>query len=180
MNCSTEIAHEHVQSLHELLQQVPDYRAKRGRRYEAATVLIILLLAKLAGESTLSGIAHWARLREAWLKEVFGRRRLPCANTYAYVCTRLDMAELNAKVRAWLMQVTPERQADELLQWAIDGKVLRGSLRKGFQRHVPPPATLQARFYVPHLEADIDLSAGRRHWRIVVCSAIGPAHARRV
>jgi hypothetical protein len=62
-----EIEREHEQSLYALLRQVPDYRAKCGRRYEAATVLVILLLAKLAGESTLSGIAHWARLREPWL-----------------------------------------------------------------------------------------------------------------
>src|SRR5574338_393460 len=86
-----EIGAEQVQSLHELLRQVPDYRAKRGRRYEAATVLVILLLAKLAGERTLSGIAHWARLRESWLKATLSLQRLPCANTYAYVCAHLDV-----------------------------------------------------------------------------------------
>jgi predicted transposase YbfD/YdcC len=132
MDCTTEVADEHVQSLYALLRQVPDYRAKRGRRYEAATVLVILLLAKLAGESSLSGIAHWARLREAWLRETLGVQRLPCANTYAYICAHLDVAELTATVRAWLMQVASERQADEWVQWAIDGKVLRGS-----HRHTP-------------------------------------------
>lgn len=135
MDCNTEsaVVHEigerHVQSLHELLRQVPDARAKRGRRYEAATVLVIILLAKMAGESTLSGIAHWARLREPWLKEVLGLNRLPCANTYAYICAHLDVAELNAKVREWLAQVAPKRPTKELVQWAIDGKVLRGSHR---------------------------------------------------
>ncbi len=69
MECNTdaavvhEIRDEQVQSLHEMLRQVPDYRSKRGGRYEAATVLVILLLAKLAGERSLSGVAHWARLR---------------------------------------------------------------------------------------------------------------------
>lgn len=129
MDCTTEVADEHVQSLYALLRQVPDYRAKRGRRYEAATVLVILLLAKLAGESTLSGIAYWARLRASWLKAVLNLKRLPCANTYAYVCAHLDVAELNAKVEAWLAQVAPARQGDDLVQWALDGKVLRGSHR---------------------------------------------------
>jgi predicted transposase YbfD/YdcC len=124
-----EISEQHVQSLYELLRQVPDYRAKRGRRYEAATVVIILLLAKLAGESTLSGIAYWARLRAAWLKAVLSLKRLPCANTYAYVCAHLDVAEVTATIRDWLAQVAPQRQADDLVQWAIDGKVLRGSHR---------------------------------------------------
>jgi len=124
-----EIGAEQVQSLHELLRQVADYRHKRGRRYEAATVLVILLLAKLAGESTVSGIAHWARLREAWLKAALGLRRLPCTNTYHYVCAHLDVSELNGKVREWLEQVAPQRQAGELVQWAMDGKVLRGNHR---------------------------------------------------
>jgi hypothetical protein len=85
-----EIGVQQVQSLYELLRQVPDYRHQRGRRYEAATVLVILLLAKLAGESTVSGIAHWARLREAWLKGALGLKRLPCTNTYHYICAHLD------------------------------------------------------------------------------------------
>lgn len=124
-----EISERHVQSLYELLRQVPDHRAKRGRRYEAATVLVILLLAKLAGESTLSGIAYWARLRGAWFKEVLGLKQLPCANTYAYICAHIDVAELTAAVRVWLAQVAPECPANAWVQWAIDGKVLRGSHR---------------------------------------------------
>ena len=129
MDCSTEIADEHVQSLYTLLQEVPDYRAKRGRRYEAATVLVILLLAKLAGECTLSGVAQWARLRAPWLQAVLGVTRLPCANTYAYVCAHLEVGALTAAVRTWLTQVAPPRRADALRQWALDGKVLRGSHR---------------------------------------------------
>lgn len=135
MDCTTEtvdvdaLESGHVQSLYALLRQVPDYRAKRGRRYEAATVLVIVLLAKLAGESTLSGIAHWARLREAWLKEVLGVKRLPCANTYAYVCAHLDVAELNAKIQMWLTQVAATQPTAQRSHWALDGKVLRGSHR---------------------------------------------------
>jgi predicted transposase YbfD/YdcC len=127
-----EIGAEQVQSLHELLRQVPDSRHRRGRRYEAATVLVILLLAKLAGESTVSGIAHWARLRESWLKAALGLKRLPCANTYHYICAHLDVGELNSKLGTWLRQVARQREAGELVHWAIDGKVLRGS-----HRHTP-------------------------------------------
>ena len=129
MDCNTELTDAHVQSLYELLRQVPDSRHPRGRRYEAATVLVILLLAKLAGESTVSGIAHWARLREAWLKAALGLKRLPCTNTYHYVCAHLDVSELNGKVREWLAQVAPQRQAGEMVQWALDGKMLRGTHR---------------------------------------------------
>jgi predicted transposase YbfD/YdcC len=124
-----EISDQHVQSLYEMLRQVPDNRAKRGRRYEAAAVVLILLLAKLAGESTLSGIAYWARLRAPWLKTVLRLKRLPCANTYAYVCAHLDVTDVTATIREWLAQGAPPRAVDDLVQWAIDGKVLRGSHR---------------------------------------------------
>ena len=56
MQCTTDVGTEResdeaaIQSLYELFRHVPDQRHKRGRRYEAATVLVILLLAKLAGE----------------------------------------------------------------------------------------------------------------------------------
>jgi hypothetical protein len=51
-------AERQVHTLSEMLQAVPDKRGKRGRRYEAVTVLVILLLAKLAGEQSISGIAQ--------------------------------------------------------------------------------------------------------------------------
>jgi predicted transposase YbfD/YdcC len=135
MDCSTEAVEGHevddaqVQSLYAMLRQVPDYRAQRGRRYEAATVVVILLLAKLAGQKTVSGAAEWARLREPWLKGVLGLERLPCANTYHYICAHLDGVELNDCIRAWLAQGAAHLKADELVQWAVDGKVLRGSHR---------------------------------------------------
>lgn len=129
-----------VRSLYEQLQAVPDYRGKRGRRYEAATVLVIVLLAKLAGEESVSGIAQWARLRADWLQSVLGMKRLPCANTYAYICTHLDMLALNTQLASYFEQFAPdetratppagEEKAAALAHWAVDGKVLRGSHRQ--------------------------------------------------
>jgi predicted transposase YbfD/YdcC len=136
MESSTGLAITHdidgrrIQGLRDALRQVPDHRRKRGRRYEAAIVLTILLVAKLAGEQTISGVAHWARLREGWLMSALGIERLPCANTYSYVCAHLDVVELNTVAREWLRQLAPERSADELVHWAIDGKMLRGSHRR--------------------------------------------------
>ncbi len=39
-----------VKSLYACLQEVSDRRGKRGRRYRAAVVVTIMLLAKLAGK----------------------------------------------------------------------------------------------------------------------------------
>lgn len=151
MQCITEVQARHkavqvqIRSLYEQLQSVTDYRARRGRRYEAATVIVIILLAKMAGETSVSGIAQWARLRAVWLQSALGLQRLPCANTYAYICTHLDMLALNNQIAAYFEQCQgaengepPPACADDgvpddavtLEHWALDGKVLRGSHRQ--------------------------------------------------
>ena len=50
-----------VQDLYRVLQTVTDHRHQRGRRFEAATVLILMLLAKMAGENGLLGTKEWGR-----------------------------------------------------------------------------------------------------------------------
>lgn len=146
MQCITEVQATHtatqaqLRSLYEQLQAVPDYRGKRGRRYEAATVMVIVLLAKWAGEESVSGIAEWARLRGEWLQSALGLARLPCANTYAYICAHLDTCELNAQIATYFAQFSAaEVEAAQPVctaefagfeHWALDGKVLRGSHRQ--------------------------------------------------
>lgn len=148
MQCTTEVtavdkcAEAQIESLYQKLQTVPDYRHKRGRRYEAAAVMVIVLLAKMAGEESVSGIAEWASLRAGWLKEALGLRRLPCANTYAYICTHLDTIELAAQIATYFGQFATEEACEEPPEgqensaeaewehWAVDGKVLRGSHRQ--------------------------------------------------
>jgi hypothetical protein len=44
-----------MQSLYEVCQQVVDGREARGKRYELAGLLVVLVLAKLAGMQSLLG-----------------------------------------------------------------------------------------------------------------------------
>src|SRR5688572_1174718 len=73
-------------SLFALLATLPDPRQRRGRRYTLAAILTVIILAKLAGETSVSRIAQWARLRTAWLCPLLrvAHTCLPCANTYMY------------------------------------------------------------------------------------------------
>lgn len=129
---------QEIGSLYERLKKVTDRRKQRGKRYEAAVVLTLLVLAKLAGEKQVSGIAQWARLRADWLSEVLPLRsgKLPCANTYQYVCDHIDKEELDAEVAAFTARRSMERpQArsggkQKWRQLAVDGKVLRGTDRQ--------------------------------------------------
>ena len=99
-------------ALYEVCQQVLDGRAARGKRYELAALLVVLVLAKLAGMQSLLGASEWiqdqqerlcAHLRLPW-------KRMPCANTYKYVLARLDSQQVNAQFAAWLC--APRRKAD--------------------------------------------------------------------
>jgi len=132
---------QQVQDLYRVLQTVTDRRHQRGRRFEAATVLILMLVAKMAGENTLLGITDWVRLRVDWLTQVVPLRAGPCANTYLNICAQIDAAELSAKVAAFLSGAVVALPADvasdtgaappPLRHLACDGKVLRGSHRGG-------------------------------------------------
>jgi len=52
-----------VTSLYQALQQLSDARRGQGKRYELALILCLLVLAKLAGQTSLSGATDWIRHR---------------------------------------------------------------------------------------------------------------------
>jgi predicted transposase YbfD/YdcC len=136
-------------SLYAVLQRVKDLRKRRGRRYEAGLLLVLILLAKLAGMKTIAGVAEWVELRGEWLSSVLGwsRLRFPCANTYRYLCEHIDVAELNQVLGAFFAQLyasmrpPPESavgadkeepaEVEQSAQrhLALDGKSLRGTRR---------------------------------------------------
>jgi predicted transposase YbfD/YdcC len=120
-------------SLCAALAKVPDQRGKKGRLYRASVVLTLLVLAKLAGQTTPTGIARFNRLRQQWLCPALNlkRGRLPCANTYVYVCQQIDLAELNKILSDFFKQLsTPVVQHPQakLRHLAMDGKALVSTL----------------------------------------------------
>lgn len=151
-------------SLYATLRGVGDSRGRRGRRYEAAAVLTIIVLSKLAGERTLSGIAEWARLRRQLLCATFGLRSLPCANTYRYVCDHVELAELNAALRGYFRAARggvpspAPSPAPAFEHLACDGKELRGTYRRPQAGSRQPAAAMQGALGIysvtaAHLEA---------------------------
>jgi len=66
MNCSIQVDHPiafEVGSLYERMARLTDQRKARGKRYELALILTLSLLAKLAGQDTVVGIADWVKWR---------------------------------------------------------------------------------------------------------------------
>ena len=134
-------ARKQIPSLYEVCQQVKDGRAARGKQYELAALVVLLLTAKLAGETSLLGASEWIRLRADDLRAALHLpwKQMPCANTYRYALERVDSQQVNALLAAWLVRQEAQRRCGEepsrLLahaehrqgHLAIDGKVLKGT-----------------------------------------------------
>jgi len=118
-----------VNSLYEALKTVGDKRKARGKRYSAALVLALSVVAKLGGEDEPAGMAEWVQLRAGPLRASLGlkRERLPHAATYRRVLGEaIDIEELEQVVGAFFGQC---QQKEE--QLAIDGKTMRGTIEPG-------------------------------------------------
>ena len=107
-----------------------------GAPVEVALILTAWVVAKMAGEDSPSGIAAWARERQALFCEVFGLKRpaLPSHNTYRRALkggVRLADVEreVNAYVQSW-SEVGAE------VRITLDGKAVRGTLAFGDTRGV--------------------------------------------
>ena len=79
-------------SVYRACEQLSDARHKRGVRYRIALIVTLVLLGKLAGMTSLAGIAQWVRLRGKWLSQVLPTTRtsFPCAATYSNVLRAVD------------------------------------------------------------------------------------------
>lgn len=72
-----------LNSLYAALARVRDRRHARGLRHPLANVLVNIILARLAGQDRLSGIAEWAEYRPAALVEVLPSAH--CGPEFEYV-----------------------------------------------------------------------------------------------
>lgn len=114
-----------TETLLEALRQVPDPRARQGRRYSWPAMLACLLLAALNGESSLRGMWLWARQHAALLcpRLFWDTGTIPALNTFWQALIRIDGRALLQVVNDWLALWGSRRIS-------IDGKTLRGSKRK--------------------------------------------------
>ena len=121
-------------SLYDFLTRLEDRRDPRGVRYPLAWVLTLALLAKLAGEDRLTGIAEWVQHRKVALARAMGlpRPQAPHRTTYSRILgSTLSVEDFEGMVGAFFAQ---SRQPGTMVQLTIDGKTLRGSIGAGETR----------------------------------------------
>ena len=123
-------------SLYDFLSRLEDRRNCRGIRYKLVNILAFVVLAKLAGEDRLTGISEWVWHRKEALAKAMGLKRpqAPHRTTYSRILGEtLEVEELEEAVGNFFAGIPADGQ---LVQIAIDGKTLRGSIPGGQKRGV--------------------------------------------
>lgn len=123
-------AESEAYSVYQALEQVRDKRRAQGKRYSLALILTCVLLAKMAGETTLQAITEWVRLRSDWLQQVLPetRSQFPCAATYSKVLRSIDADHVNHLLMEVLIRTRASKRVEgEQQHVVLDGKTLRGT-----------------------------------------------------
>ena len=138
-------------SLYVAFEQVIDGRKKKGTQYPLAFLLTLLLLAKLAGETKISGAVQWTRERKEFLRQqLHWPKGFPTNSTYTYAlsrCSGQQVAEAIAHVLIKARKTEEEerkskdifiaKNEENLVHTAMDGKTLRGTLKHKKEKHPP-------------------------------------------
>lgn len=129
-------------SLYRAFEQVTDGRKQKGKRYPLPLLLTLLMLGKLAGETSVNGIVDWIKERHGWLRcQLNWPKRFPTNSTYSEALARCDTEQIVTAVASVLLKARaveqcgtePSRlqahhQEEPLTHVAMDGKTLRGTL----------------------------------------------------
>ena len=136
-----KLRHHEIDSLHDVLQSLPDPRKKRGIRHSKTSILAISIAAVLAGMRSFVGIAQWARDCTPEELERFGcrynpktaQREAPSEPTIRRILQTIDAQQVDRQIGSWLAGLCSSEN-DAI---AFDGKTVRGARRPdGTQVHL--------------------------------------------
>lgn len=123
-------------SLFDALCTLEDQRDARGVRYALVTVLVFVILAKLAGENHVRGIAQWVKWRAHLLADYLSlmKPQAPHPTTYSRILGRAVQIDEFERVVAGFFANLPE--AGHSVVVSLDGKTMRGTIPAGQSRGV--------------------------------------------
>ncbi len=151
-----------INSLYDYLRKITDTRQARGKRYTLASLLLVIILAKLCGEDKPSGISDGVGKRIPLLREmnILKRPQAPCHMTYRRMLQRVIAAdELDQLLHDYHQQ---RLESEQEIILTMDGKTLRGTIPRGETRgthlltvYVPQQGLALVQAQVDHKENEI-------------------------
>jgi predicted transposase YbfD/YdcC len=126
MECNTTEFVVETDSLYDYFRKVKDTRKKRGIRYKLATLLLLIVLAKICGEDKPYGIADWVQCRKDMLLEALQLRypRMPDHSTYERILASHEQ-EIDKVISEFLGKLPAVAQSQII---TMDGKTICGSI----------------------------------------------------
>jgi len=145
-----------AESLYQAFEQVKDGRKAKGKRYPLALLLTLILLGKMAGETKIDGIIDWIAERKREMKKLLNwPKDFPVGQTYVDALAKCDQHEVVRAIAQVLVKARAVEQCENepsrlvakkepgeenLIHTAVDGKILRGTLKH--EREDQPPVHL--------------------------------------
>jgi predicted transposase YbfD/YdcC len=157
-----------IGSLYTYFQRVTDPRKPKGKLYPLAQLLVLMLLAKLAGEDRPSGMADWVahRIEALHGMKVVAKARAPSHMTYRRVLqATLQPEELEKLIGEY--QQNRLEDGEEVV-FSMDGKTLKGTIPRGELRGTHLLSIFVPRQGLVLVEAEVD----RKENEIVVAPKI--------
>ncbi|MFM2124808.1 MAG: hypothetical protein RL328_1259 [Acidobacteriota bacterium] len=116
-------------TLIEFLKSIPDCRKTRGVRFPQWYLLLMTLLGTLSGMSSLHGLERFGQRHAKALCEILGLefRGVPADSTYRLLFSKLDVADLYARLAEWMLAHPAVVAAGGIDGFVCDGKTLRGT-----------------------------------------------------
>ena len=123
-----------LDELYAVLRQIKDGRGKQGRQYPLAEILLIGVLAKLAGQTSSRAMAEWAKLRGQELQRLFHLRheKMPHYSTWSRIMGQaIDPEELERVLGQFFGQHLSAPTQPGARHLCLDGKTLKGTIPLG-------------------------------------------------
>lgn len=114
-------------SLLHYLQQVPDFRTNRGRKYELWVILLLVVMGLLSGVQSYLGLEEFGQRHYTALSDQLGLewRQAPSDTTYRRILHRLDFRLLAEQFHRWMSQSVDIEPGEWL---SLDGKSIKGTV----------------------------------------------------
>ena len=116
-----------------LLKTLKDYRRKQGRRHSLEAVLLIIIMAIMAGAKGERAIARFAQNNKKALIKALGieRKEIPSRYVIKGIIHNIDFSELQNIFYRWALKIVKIERRDII---SIDGKAIRGTVKNSKTR----------------------------------------------
>jgi predicted transposase YbfD/YdcC len=125
---ATEIQFDNVDSILTCFEDLSDPRSHVNRLHVFSDLLVICIIAVIAGADGPQAIGVWADNNQTWLKKHLKLSNgIPSHDTLGRLLAALKPKAFQACFQNWIQSVSPLDEDTGTNQIAIDGKVLRSS-----------------------------------------------------